>query len=119
MNLRLSLTSCLVPTNEAGDFSGCVTTASVFVGLSDHTAQWTITALASVGLTGSLTGQTYTVTAMTTDTGFVDFTASGPGKDPITARVSVAKARQGVPGPSLILQATQAAQLQHFELGIR
>jgi hypothetical protein len=113
LNARLSNESHVIPTDADGlngDFSGCSTTISVFVGPIDDSANWTITALASPGLTGTLAGRTYTVTALSGDIGYVDLTASKTGFPSITSRFSVSKAVAGTNGQDASQIAVVATQ---------
>jgi len=91
-----------VPSNADGsnpDLSGAVTTLSVLLGTTDITNLYTVSATPSSGITGSLAGTTYTVTGMTVDSGYVDFIAVRAGWPTLTKRFSLAKQKQGSPGP--------------------
>ena len=102
--MQLSNEAAVVPTaadGTAGNFSGCTTTASIWLGTSDVSSQWTVTAVAGTGVTGSLSTRTYTVTAMTNDTGYVDLTATHPKYGSIVSRFNIAKSKQGSLGPSV------------------
>ncbi len=95
-----------------GDYSGCATTMSVLLGSADVSADWTVTAAASSGVTGSLSGRTYTVAGMTVDTGYVDLTASALGFTSVTRRFSLSKSKtgaQGTQGPAVSITASRAA----------
>ncbi|MFE4029139.1 hypothetical protein ACFX4N_23580 [Priestia sp. YIM B13551] len=92
-----------VPTDSAGNngsFGGASTTMSIFIGSTDDSANWTVTAAAGTGVTGSLSGKTYTVTALSTDNGYVDLTAAKSGQPSITKRFTIVKNKQGVIGVS-------------------
>lgn len=94
-----------VPTDKDGNngnFSGAVTTLSVFNGTTDDSANWTVAATPS-GVTGSLAGKTYTVTALSGDTGYVDLTASRSGYASVTRRFSLSKAKTGATGSSAVV----------------
>lgn len=64
-------------TGENGNYSGCETTISAVFGSELVTENCTFTQLPSQGITGNWNSKTftYTVTNMTTDTGYVDITA--------------------------------------------
>lgn len=64
-------------TGENGNYSGCETTVSAVLGSELVTENCTFTQLPSQGVTGNWNPKTftYTVTNMTTDTGYVDITA--------------------------------------------
>ncbi|WP_416305221.1 phage tail protein [Neptunicella sp. SCSIO 80796] len=81
-----------------GDYSGAATTISIYVGLVDDSMAWSISASASSGVTGSLTGRTYTVNAMSVDQGYVDLTATREGYSDITQRFTIVKLRTGADG---------------------
>jgi len=101
----LSQDRCSLPADASGNvttFSGAVSTLSVLISGIDDSANWTVTVAVS-GLSGSLSGKTYTVTSMTSDSGYVDFTAKRPGYADLIKRFHVAKVRQGTqggPGPA-------------------
>ena len=106
ISIGLSSASFVVPTDDlgsAGTFTGCASTVKVMNGKDDVTSSYTISVAASVGLTGSLTGTTYTATAMTTETGTVDFTATRTGFATLTARFTISKARRGGDGLTIVL----------------
>ena len=78
-----------------GIYTGAVSRIYIYNGSTDDSANWTVTALSSSGVTGSLSGKTYTVTNMTVDTGYVDFTATKSGQLDIIKRFSLAKSKSG------------------------
>jgi hypothetical protein len=91
----------LIPTDSAGNngsYSGSATTMTIYSGATDDSSKWTVSAAASSGVTGTLSGKTYTVTNMTTDTGYVDLTASRSGYTSIKKRFNLAKSKQGSEG---------------------
>src|SRR5690606_13271025 len=97
----LSNTSHVVPTDSEGNngnYTGCESTMSIFVGTRDDSDNWTVSATPSAGITGSLTGRTYKVTNMTTRLGHVDFTATKSGYPSVHARFNIVKAPQGRDG---------------------
>ena len=109
LNARLSNNSHVLAADATGvvsSFVGCATTMTVFLGSLNDTVNWTFTATPSANLTGSLSGNTYTVTALSVDTGFVDITAVKLGQPSLTARFSVAKAREGDTGENGLNTAT-------------
>lgn len=95
-----------VPTDNNGNngiYSGATTTMTVFVGINDDSANWNYSAESSNGITGSLSGRTYTVSDMTVDNGYVDITASktvdvGSGAYAFTKRFNLVKDKQGITG---------------------
>lgn len=105
-SIGLSSDSYVVPTDDlgsSGNFSGCASTVKVMNGKDDVTSSYTISAVASVGITGSLSSNTYTVTAMTTDVGTVDFTATRTGFATLTARFTISKAKKGSEGLTIVV----------------
>ena len=106
LNLSLTNQSHVVPTDLnglSGNFTGCATTAVITLGSRDDSANWAVTATPSAGVTGSLSGKTYTVTAMSNDTGYVDFSASRVGYATLTARFTLAKAKAGAVGANAVV----------------
>ena len=90
-----------VPTDSSGsngNFTGCATTMSVFLGSSNDSANWTYAVTKSTGVTctEAITSRTQTVTAMTTDTGTVTIVASKAGFASQTQVFSISKAKSGV-----------------------
>ncbi len=104
-----------VPTDSAGNngnFTGAATTMMVYNGATDDSANWTVAATPIAGVTGSLVGKTYTVTAMTVDTGYVDMTASRAGYSSVTKRFTLTKSKAGVtgaPGPAVVITPNRPA----------
>ncbi len=106
ISIDLSSSSFVVPTDDLGSggtFTGCSSTVKIMNGKDDVSSSYTVTAVASVGITGSLSTRTYTVTAMTTDVGTVDFTATRTGFATLTARFTITKARRGGEGLTVVL----------------
>ena len=100
VSLVLSNNAHLLPARSDGtvlDFTGASSTAAVRLGTSDVSSQWTFVATPSTGVTGTNTGQSFTVTGMTVDSGYVDFVASKAGIASLTARFSLVKVKQGIP----------------------
>lgn len=108
ISIDLSNDSHGVPCNIDGSdpvFAGATTTASVYLGAEDDSANWTwTTAVSSVNVSGTNTPtvtisgantRTVTITGMSADTGFVDFTATKAGASTQTVRFSVYKAKGG------------------------
>lgn len=107
---RLSSESHVVPTNtdgSDGSYNGCSTTMSILLGRTDDSANWSVTAHATVGVIGELVGKTYTVSNMTVDAGYVDITATRVGYPALTSRFSITKARRGFAGPAITLIASK------------
>ena len=77
------------------------TTVQVFYGQQDVSASCSYSTNKSSGITGRWdnTRRTYTVTGLSTDTGWVDITANYLGIFNVTKRFNVAKNKDGKPGP--------------------
>lgn len=97
----------------AGSYTGCDATAKVYLGSTDDTANWTITCAPSAGITGSKTGNTYTVTAMSTDSGEVVFSATRNGYPTLTTTFDVTKAKAGAQGAPGVNVATVYIYQRH------
>lgn len=102
LNIQLENDSHTIPTNyEGGDgnYAGCDTTVYVLWGQTDISADVPITVSKSAGVTGAwnASARKYTVTNMTTDTGYVDFTARYM-EITATKRFSISKNKQGRQG---------------------
>ena len=96
----LSNDSAMIPTDKDG-LNGIYDTAtSTFdvykLGVNDS-INWTLKTTPSNGVTGNLTGRTYTVTNMTTDTGSVIFSAT-KGSFTVSKTFVLTKAKQGSVG---------------------
>jgi hypothetical protein len=90
-----------VPSNSDGsspNLSGAISTFLILLAGVDITNLYTVTATPSSGITGMLSTYTYTVSGMTSDTGYVDFTAARSGFATITKRFSLSKMKQGLTG---------------------
>jgi hypothetical protein len=80
-----------------GSFAGAATTITVFEGITNSTASWTLSKVDS-GVASTLSGSTVTITAAAADSGYVDITAARSGYTSITKRFVIAKSKQGVQG---------------------
>jgi hypothetical protein len=88
-----------VPSEADGsspNLAGAVATLSVMLGTTDVTNLYAVSATPSSGITGSFASMTYTVTGMTVDAGYVDFTAVRAGWPTLTKRFSLAKTKSGI-----------------------
>lgn len=114
--LTITLTNEAMTVAAASDgtvasLSGVATTATVLLGGVDDSVNWTLTAGTPSGMTGTLSGKTYSVTALSADNAYVDLTASRTGFASLTKRFSVSKSRQGtqgVQGPTVTITANRA-----------
>lgn len=92
-----------IPTDKDGNyttFPECKTTAVVFFGNVDITNQVTFTTTKSQGVVGSWnnSSKTYTVTGLSTDTGWVDIKATYLNALSVTKRFTITKQKQGEQG---------------------
>lgn len=87
------------PAGNGGNYSECKTTATLFFGSENITAQATFAATPSAGVTGSWDNSThtYTVSNMTTDSGTVTIKATFGGVS-ATKVFDIAKVKQGAQG---------------------
>jgi len=87
-----------VPSNSDGsspNLTGASSIFSIMLAGVDITNLYSVTASPSSGVTGSLSTYTYTVSGMTVDAGYVDFTAIRPGFATLTKRFSLSKMKAG------------------------
>lgn len=91
------------------------TTAQVFYGQQDISASCSYSTNKSSGITGSWNNylRTYTVTALSTDTGWIDITANYLGIFDVTKRFNVSKNKDGKPGRTYFIELS----LQAFKRG--
>ena len=102
LNIQLENDSHTIPTDYEGgngNYSGCDTTVYVLWGQTDISADVPITVSKSAGVTGAwnAAARKYTVTNMTADTGYVDFTVKYM-EITATKRFSISKNKQGRQG---------------------
>ena len=83
------------PNGNNGNYTGCETSLVIHYG--EEVINATCTAQASQGVIGSLRDNTYTVTNMTTDSGYVDITAIINEKE-YTKRFTITKNKSGEGG---------------------
>lgn len=112
LNARLSRDSFALPCNSAGvvsSYAGCSTTMSVFLGATNDSANWTFSATPGAGVSGSLSGSTYTVAEVTGESGSVVLTASRVGFASLTSTFTITKVKDGAPGPAVLLTSSRPA----------
>jgi hypothetical protein len=78
-------------------YAGASTTVTVYKGIINDTANWTITK-ADTNCASSLSGTTITVNPLSADTGYVDITATRSGYPTQTKRFSLSKSKTGQQG---------------------
>lgn len=92
-----------IPTDADGNngvYTNARSTLYIYEGTTDVSADWTCTASASTGITGSLSGKTYSITNMTTDTGTVTLTAKRSGYSDVVKKIVISKNKAGKTGPT-------------------
>lgn len=104
LNVVLNNEHQTVSTDADGNYKNfpeVATTVSVCMGTVDVTGKATYTVAKSAGITGSwnLSTKTYTVTGLSTDSGYVDIAASYSGLKG-TRRFTIAKLKAGAAGPA-------------------
>lgn len=104
LNVVLSNENQTISTDADGNcknFPEVATTVSVFMGSVDVTDKATYTVTKSSGITGSwnLSTKTYTVTGLSTDSGYVDISATY-SKLKGSRRFTIAKLKAGATGPA-------------------
>lgn len=104
LNVVLSNENQTISTDADGNcknFPEVATTVSVFMGSVDVTDKATYTVAKSSGITGSwnLSTKTYTVTALSTDSGYVDISITY-SKLKGSRRFTIAKLKAGATGPA-------------------
>lgn len=88
--------SCTIPCDANGNYAiytDAATEMIIYVGNAVDTG-WTVTANSSAGITGTVSGMTYTVTKITVDSGYVDLTAEKSGYPSITKRFTVLRRKE-------------------------
>jgi len=83
------------------NLTGAVSTFQILLAGVDITNLYSVTATPLSGITGTLSTYTYTVTTMTIDAGYVDFSATRAGFATLTKRFSLSKMKQGATGLSV------------------
>ena len=85
-----------------GDFSGASAKLNILVGSLNDTNSWTITTSESAGITGSLTGSTYTVGSLSAIQGLITFTATREDYPTFVRSFNIVKVQDGN-SPSAII----------------
>ena len=90
-----------IPTDSNGSngvYTNAKATLFIYEGTADVSSSWNCTASATSGITGSLSGKTYTIKNMTVDTGTVTLTATRSGYSNVVKQITVAKVKSGKTG---------------------
>lgn len=112
----LSNDSQSIPCDSNGNLygsslNGCSTKITIYEGGNDITGNWTIVATPSTGVAGTYDEETftYTVTGMTVDAGYVEFTATQSGYANVVKRFSIMKERSGADGQDAVIYDVKAS----------
>jgi hypothetical protein len=100
VNAELSLSAISLPADKDGNvtsFVGAVSELVILKGISNDSANWAVTKN-DTGCTSTLSTRTATVTAMSADVAYVDFTATRTGYATITKRFTITKSKAGTDG---------------------
>lgn len=90
-----------IPTDANGNngvYTNAKATLYIYEGTADVSSSWSCSASATSGITGSLSGKTYTITNMTVDTGVVTLTATRSGYANVVKQITVVKTKAGKTG---------------------
>ena len=84
---------------------GSASTIHIYEAGVDETSSWTINTTLGTGLTGTYNSSTYTFTpsALTEDTSYVDFVCTKTGFSTITKRFTLTKVQQGADGDDAVI----------------
>lgn len=97
----LTADSVTLPADPSGNvisYVNATTRMTVLLGANDDTVNWVITRVNGVGVSSTLAGSVLTVSALTSETSYVDITASRTGYTSLTKRFTLTKSRQGAQG---------------------
>jgi hypothetical protein len=100
LNVTLSNEYQGIPTDAEGNYTAfpeCKTTVAALYGDENVTNSATITFTAGSGVTGSKSGATYTVTALSSDTGIITVSVSYNNLS-VEKQFTIAKQKQGIQG---------------------
>lgn len=106
--------SAIVPTDSAGSngiYAGAISTIVIFEGGTDVTSSWTVAQTRSaVTVLEATSSKTATITAMSADTGYVDFVCSRSGYNSVTKRFNITKNKSGKDSTAYWFTAPSAIQ---------
>ena len=78
-----------------GNYTGAETEVLIFEGSKNTTSTWKITCSPSKGITGSFKNNKYTITKITEQSGYVDFTATKDGFSSLSKRFQISTSKTG------------------------
>ena len=108
VSVVLTNESHTLPCNSKGivnSYNGADTQINIYEGGTVVTDDWAISATPSTGVSGNYdsASHTYTVTGLSTDTGYVEFSCSQSGKATVTKRFTLIKQYAGVDGADAVI----------------
>ena len=113
ISVVLSNESHTFPCDSSGSvtsYTGANTTISVFEGGTDVTNDWNI-AYDENGCSGTFQNNTYTVTEMTDDAGYVEFSCTKSGASTLKKRFTLIKQKAGLDGDDAVVYTLRASTL--------
>lgn len=92
-------------------WNGASSTIRIYEAGVDETSSWSITTQLGNGLNGTYDSSTYTFTpsALTLDTSYVDFVCTKQDYSPITKRFTLTKVQQGADGDDAVIYECEAS----------
>ena len=78
-----------------GNYTGAETEVLIFEGSKNTTSTWKITCSPSKGIIGSFKNDKYTITKITEQSGYVDFTATKDGYSSLSKRFQISTSKTG------------------------
>lgn len=103
-----------LPCDSKGSVSsyvGAETTISVFEGGTDVTSKWAISSKESEGVSGTFENNKYTVSELTSDVAYVEFTCVKSGSATLKKRFTLTKQYAGLDGESAVVYSLKASTL--------
>ena len=110
----MSNESHTLPCDAQGDvtsYIGASTEITIYMGGVDDTENWNISAVPSSGVQGTFSNNIYTVTSLTVDAGYVEFTCTKEGTNTIKKRFSLLKQKQGASGQDAVIYEVEPSTL--------
>ena len=101
VNAMLDNDSVVIPTDSEGlngIYEAAYSNILVYLGTRNVTSEWKFTEEHSDGITLTLTGNRVEITNITTDTGWVDISATAEGYPKLTRRFTIVRQKEAVPG---------------------
>lgn len=103
-----------LPCNSKGEVSsyiGAETSINVFEGGTDVTTKWSIATQESEGVSGTFENNKYTVSNLTVDVGYVEFTCTKSGSATLKKRFTLTKQYAGLDGEAAVVYSLKSSTL--------